>query len=317
MIRYNLDIQVPPVAQKLNYKDKVLMLGSCFSEHMSQRLQQLSFHVAAQPQGIVFNPISLAKPFELLQEKNFYTRNDLIENKGLWYCKYHHGFFSDEQPDVLLEKINQEQEAFGLALKDARFLFITFGSSWVYRLKESQEIVANCHKIPQARFEKFLLQAEDIVNAWAAIMDNLKTFNPTLQVVFTVSPVKHLRDGVVENNISKSILIYSIHLLRARYPSVGYFPSFELVNDDLRDYRFYDQDGAHPNVLAIEYVFGKFCETYMDDITLQYVKDMGNYNKLKAHRSIKDHGEEYEQFRKHLELARQNLEDKYGVNPSP
>jgi len=314
MIRYQLDIQPEPAEKKINYHDKLLMLGSCFSEHIAGRLSNLKFNVIPQPLGIVFNPDSLAKPFIQMFQGKTYTKKDLLFQNDIWYSKFHHGVFSDVDAGVLLELMNKTQADFEEGIKYAKFLFITLGSAWVYRLKEGGEIVANCHKIPQLNFTKELLDADMIVSIWTKILGQLKQLAPQLQVVLTVSPVKHLRDGVTENTVSKSMLLVAIHRLKLLYPDLTYFPAYELVNDDLRDYRFYEQDGAHPNGMAIHYVFDKFIGTYLDSDTMEYVKQMEKFNLLKSHRVSRQEGPEYEVYIKNLANIKQVILAKFGIN---
>ncbi len=312
MLRYNLDIQPEPAAVKINFNDRLIFLGSCFSEHISSRLGALHFRVASQPVGIVFNPVSLCKPFIVARESGNYKETDLLYNQDTWYSKYHHGMYSAHDKAALLTQINAAQAEFVSTLKEAEHLFITFGSAWVYSYRETGEIVANCHKIPQSAFEKRLLQPHEIISAWTEVLNYIYSVNEKISVVFTVSPVKHLRDGAVENTLSKSILLYSVYELVRQFPQAGYFPSYELVNDDLRDYRFYEPDGAHPNQLAIDYVFEKFCSAHMDAITSAYIRDMEKHLRLMSHKPIRQQGREYEQFLLQIENSRTNIEKLYG-----
>jgi hypothetical protein len=312
MIRYHLDMQPAPVAEKINYRQKLLFMGSCFSEHIAGKLAHLGFDVVPQPSGIVFNPVSLAKPFLQMAHDPAYHAVDLLHH-DLWYSKFHHGSFSATIREELLEKLNHTHEDFKAHIKTSAFLFVTFGSAWVYKWIETGEIVANCHKIPQSNFRKELLEVADIVQVWSQVLDVIKTLNPDLQVVFTVSPVKHLRDGVVENTISKSILLVAIHELRKKY-DVHYFPAFELVNDDLRDYRFYEQDGAHPNGQAIDYVFEKFNATYMDALSLAYIADMQKLRQMELHKGKRTEGVEYDKFQQRYAILKDEIKRKYGVD---
>jgi hypothetical protein len=301
---YYLNIPIKPHAKSIDFKDNMLFMGSCFSEHISHKLSHLQFNVFSNTNGVIFNPMSLANPLIKCFNNESYNENDLIENNGNWYSIHHHGKVFNTYKTALLNQINTQQKEFEQKLNTTQWLFITFGSAWIYTLKSNDTIVANCHKIPQSHFEKRLLSIEEITNIWQPILEQLKTKYPTLNIVFTVSPVKHLRDGVHENNLSKGTLLLAIHKLLSN--KVSYFPAYELVNDDLRDYRFYEADCAHPNAMAIDYVFDKFKVTYFSPSTNNTCDEVIKYLQLKNHKPISLEGREYEQYliAKELQLKR-------------
>lgn len=313
MIRYSLNMDIAPFDPALDYRDAVVFTGSCFSDHMANRLKEAYFSVFAQPCGVVFNPLSLAEPFLRALQTEDFTEQDLIQHNGLWHSVHHHGSFSETNKQDLLRKANHTLHAFKRSLHAARFLFVTFGSAWIYELKERHITVANCHKIPQDRFAKRLAEPEEIVGVWDQVMRQLRAFNHNLIPVFTVSPVKHLRDGVVENALSKAVLITALHKLRSLHADIRYFPAYELVSDDLRDYRFYENDGAHPNTMAIDYVFEKFRETVFNEQTRTYYKDLEQYLRMSRHRLLREDGEEYLHFMRQLEARRQELNSRYDL----
>lgn len=313
MIRYALNMNVPQNEKTIHYKDVLVFSGSCFSEHIAKSLTELNFNVYSQPNGVVFNPLSIADAFNRVCSGHDYSENDLIHNNGLWHSKFHHGSFSETNKTDVLKKANHELHNLKKQLNVATRLFITFGSAYVYMLKESKEIVANCHKLPSSNFEKHILKTKDFVPNWITLLNQLDQLFPQLQIVFTVSPVKHLRDGVIENNLSKSTLLLGIQEIREKHAKTDYFPAFELVNDDLRDYRFYEQDAAHPNSLAIEYVLERFKESMMDVECKQYCIEMEKYLKLSRHRIQRADGEEYLHFMRQLETMRNDLQSKYGI----
>ncbi len=312
MIRYSLNMQVPVSRFPFSHEDELIFLGSCFSEHISDRLSELFWKVQAMPNGIVFNPVSLADPFVRLAEHEDYTDEDLIFYQGLWHGKYHHGSFSEINPQDALRKMNHHLHEFRRALKQASHIFITFGTAYAYRYKPSGDTVANCHKIPQDQFEKYLLDSAGIVEIWSEVLSRLNQLYPDLKVVFTVSPVKHLRDGVVENTLSKSILHTSVHALCNKFEFAEYFPSYELITDDLRDYRFYESDGAHPNHLAIDYVMDHFMACYLDDPGKQYLKDVREYQNMSRHRILREDAEETRKFLNQLDQLREKINRLYG-----
>jgi hypothetical protein len=314
MIRYNLDLEVNPPVKKINFRHKILMMGSCFTDNISIRLSRLYFDVPAQTLGIVFNPLSLAHPFMLMKDQKAYSDADLIMNGDAWFSKHHHGAFNDSNTIGLLKKINAAHDEFISGISSAEFLFITFGSAWIYRLKDGGELVANCHKIPQEKFSKEMLGPDEIVERWNDVLAHVLSVNPGISIVFTVSPVKHLRDGIIENNVSKATLLLAVHRLCRHHAAAVYFPAYELVNDDLRDYRFYEADGAHPNEQAINYVFEKFRDAFMDKESLQYMDDMEKFIRMQSHRILRQDGQEYELYLANLGKMKKEIKLKYGVD---
>ncbi|MBI3520831.1 MAG: GSCFA domain-containing protein, partial [Bacteroidetes bacterium] len=249
------------------HQDGLLLIGSCFSEHIGNRLNDLKFNVNSNPFGIVFNPKSIETSLSRIIHQNYFTAKDVFEKEGLWYSFEAHSSVCGSSEDELLKTLNQAIDIWNEQLKSAHWLTVTFGSAFAYKHLERHSIVANCHKLPQALFEKHLLEASDIITDYNILLNAIKQHYPQIRILFTVSPVKHLRDGVVENNLSKAMLIQSVHSLIKEHTNCFYFPAFELVNDDLRDYRFYESDMAHPNKQAIDYVWKRFEETYFNDKT--------------------------------------------------
>ncbi|MEZ4803997.1 MAG: GSCFA domain-containing protein [Bacteroidia bacterium] len=313
MIRYALNFIPNELEIKLDFKDEIIFTGSCFSDHISKRMKEEGFRTFAQPNGVVFNPISLLESFKRTFSHCDYTEGDLIFNNGYWHSAFHHGSFSEVNKTDVLKNINHRLHEFRNALKNCKFIFVTFGSSYVYQSIENKTIFANCHKLPQNLFTKNLLSVSDIFKSWEPIVKKLKEQSPGTQIIFTVSPVKHLKDGVIENNISKSTLILAIHELLKFNSNVKYFPAYELINDDLRDYRFYDSDGAHPNSDAIEYVYQKLKHSVFSSDAISFSEDMSKYNKLLKHKVQKESSDDYIKLMKHIEDSRQNLQEKYKI----
>jgi len=267
-MQFHLGFQPAISFNKITHQDGVLLIGSCFSEHIGARLNDLKFNVHSNPFGIVFNPKSIAASLLRIIDKHYFEAKDVFEKEGLWYSFEAHSSLHGDTQQELLDTLNHSIDSWHEKLKTAQWLTITFGSAFAYKHIEQDTIVANCHKLPQAIFEKNLLKTNDIVAEFNNVVSKLQLFNPLLKVIFTVSPVKHLRDGVVENSVSKSILIQSTHQLINDNKHCVYFPAYELVNDDLRDYRFYESDMAHPNKQAIDYVWKRFAEVYFNEKTI-------------------------------------------------
>lgn len=266
-MQFHLGFQ-PAISQhKITHQDGLLFIGSCFSEHIANKLIDLKFNVQTNPFGIVFNPKSIATSLYRIIHKKQFTDKDVFEKEGLWYSLEAHSSVFGTSKNELIETLNLLIDTWHQELKNAHYLVITFGSAFAYQHKLQEKIVANCHKFPQAEFDKLLLENHEIIVDFQLLIDELKDFNPNLKLLFTISPVKHLRDGVVENNLSKAILIQSVHQIIKQNNHCFYFPSYELVIDDLRDYRFYESDMAHPNKQAIDYVWKRFSETYFNELT--------------------------------------------------
>ncbi|MFN8114676.1 MAG: GSCFA domain-containing protein [Bacteroidia bacterium] len=266
-MQFHLGFQ-PVVSQhKITHQDGVLFFGSCFSEHIAGKLIDLKFYVKTNPFGIVFNPRSIVTSLYRVIHKKYFKEEDVFEKEGLWYSLEAHSSVYATSQKELLNSLNHLIDVWNQELYQASYLVITFGSAFAYQHKQQEKIVANCHKLPQALFEKILLENHEIIVDFQELIEEVKAVNPHLKWMFTVSPVKHLRDGVVENNLSKSILIQAVHQLVKQNTNCFYFPAYELVTDDLRDYRFYESDMAHPNTQAINYVWKKFSEVYFNDIT--------------------------------------------------
>jgi lysophospholipase L1-like esterase len=269
-----LDIDIKSPKQKITYADKFFLIGSCFTEHIGRRLEELKFPVLQNPNGILFDPISVTKSLDSYIEPKSYIKEDLFFLNELWQSWNHHSHFSGINKLEVLANINESQRAAHNHLAKATWLIITLGSSFSYRLHENNQSVANCHRAPGQTFNKHLLTVEETTTALRETIEKLQAFNPLLQVLFTISPVRHIRDGVVENNRSKARLIEAVHKMVEMFSHAHYFPAYELVIDVLRDYRFYDIDLVHPNYAATEFVFDQFEQSYIDEQTISQMEDI-------------------------------------------
>jgi hypothetical protein len=260
-----LPFQVAPSPVKISYRDKILFIGSCFTEEIGKLMQNLKFDVLQNPNGILYDPVSISSALVSYVENKMFTENDLFLLDELWHSWQHHSVFSGLNKENVLQKINYSQIEAHQFLKTSSWLIITAGTSYNYLLKKSGEPVANCHKAPQYFFEKKLLPVEDIISNLSTSVLKLQAFNPQLKIIFTISPVRHVRDGVIENNRSKARLIEAIHSVREKTQNVFYFPAYELIIDVLRDYRFYKEDLVHPSRTATEFIFETFCNAFIDE----------------------------------------------------
>jgi len=300
-MEFRLPFTPKPFLRKIEHHHQLFLAGSCFTEQIGAKLSNYKFKTIENPNGILFNPISISENIISYIDEKMYTENDLFLYNEIWGSWNHHTKFSDVSQTQALTKINQSQKAAHDFLKNADWLIITLGSSYVYEL-ENSKVVANCHKVPTDKFNKKLLSALEVENSLQIMLEKLKSFNPSLKIIFTISPVRHLRDGFVENNRSKANLIAAVHDLVASNENCFYFPSYELVIDDLRDYRFYAEDMVHPNYQATQYVWEKFTTACIDEQSLLIMKEIGIINSAKNHRPFNPTSNQ------HLQFLKTNLE---------
>lgn len=261
-----------------------MLIGSCFTEHISGRLEHHKFKVLSNPHGILFNPLSVAACLDSYISGKNYNENQLFYLNELWNSWDHHTRFSGIDINKVLGNINQSQNDASAFIANADWLIITLGSSFQYFLKENGRHVANNHRAPAQWFEKKMLGIDEIISGFMATLDRLFALNPKIKILFTISPVRHIRDGVVDNNRSKARLIESVHTLCSRFNNVFYFPAYELVIDILRDYRFYDIDFVHPNYMATSYVWEQFVNSAIRPSDHEIMKQVQEITTSRAHR---------------------------------
>ncbi len=296
-MQFHLNIQPGVSSHHIEHQHNLLLIGSCFTEHIEKKLQGLKFNSSANPFGIVFNPLSIAKSLTRILDKVYFTEQDILEEGDTWISLETHSSLSKPSKQELLDTLNTLIDEWYTRLKAANWLIFTFGSAFYYEHLESGNIVANCHKLPGKLFHKNLSETTHIISDYNLLLKKLEVFNPNLNLIFTVSPVKHLRDGVIENNLSKAILIQSVHAIIKQNKRCLYFPSYELVNDDLRDYRFYEADMAHPNKQAIEYVWDKFSAMFFTSDTQQVIAKIQEINSAIHHRPLNIHSKSFTEFK--------------------
>lgn len=284
-MKFQLDISIPLLPKPIQYSDKILLIGSCFTEHIADRLIQHRFSVCSNPNGILFNPLSVAASLNGYVNARQYEASELFYLNELWNSWDHHTRFSDMDAEQALYNINVEQSAATASIQEAEWVMITLGSAFQYYLKEGNKAVANNHRAPSQWFEKKLLSIEAIVAALSETLQLLQEKNPKAKVLFTISPVRHIRDGVVDNNRSKARLIEAVHELCAQFSFAHYFPAYELVIDVLRDYRFYDVDMVHPNFAATSYVWENFVQSCIAAETAALMKEVLEINIAQNHRA--------------------------------
>jgi hypothetical protein len=263
-VEFRLTFPIPLFKNKISYRDKILLAGSCFAENIGELMVDAKLNCLVNPNGIVYNPISIANHLQRVLIGDKYKEDELFNYNELWGSWQHHGEYSNTDKGKTLTRINKDFNIAENFINEGDWLIVTFGSAYVYRLKTSNEIAANCHKYPNTEFTKELLFTDEIVSTWQNLISQIGQKNPKLKIILTVSPVRYVRDGLVNNNLSKAILLQAVHEL-CKLDAVNYFPAYELVLDDLRDYRFFTQDLVHPNAQAIHYVWEKFADTLFSE----------------------------------------------------
>jgi hypothetical protein len=295
-MEFILPFHIKPFPFKISYTDKILFLGSCFSEEIGNKMHELKFDVLQNANGILYDPISITDSnFAYIDNKPFDEEN-LFELNGLWHSWKHHSVFSGEDKKEVLQKINCSLTSAHSFLKQTKLLIITFGTAFNYQLKETFKNVANCHKAPSSYFIKVLLPVEQIKADLLSAITALEQFNPQLKILFTVSPVKHIKDGVIENNRSKARLLEAAHLVCEEKENAFYFPAYELVNDVLRDYRFYKEDLVHPNQMAIDFVFEKFAHSFFENETKELKEVLEKILSAVNHKPFVKESEAHQKF---------------------
>lgn len=294
-MQFRLEFEPKSLSPKINIADNIMLLGSCFTEHMNEKLSQFKFNTLQNPHGVLFNPVSISNAIKSYSTLSLVDLADLFFHQGIWNHWSFHSSRSKTDADQTLSSMNINISAGNIFLKKASWLIITFGSAFVYEINQNYT-VANCHKMPADFFNKRMLQIDEIVDNYTSLIHDLKAFNPTLKIIFTVSPVRHSREGFVENNRSKSVLLLSIERIISKHANAFYFPSYELVIDDLRDYRFYAEDMVHPNYLATQYVWEKFASSSIDGKTREIFKELEQINNAVKHRPLHPNSDEHKKF---------------------
>lgn len=313
-MHFRTQIPVPKSNFPIDYDSRIVSLGSCFAENIGVKLDYFKFHNCTNPFGILFNPVSLEKVLHRCLQLDFYTEKDIFFHNERWNCYEVHSELSNADKEEFLSRLNQTVTETHQQLKEASHCIITLGTAWVYRHLESGEVVANCHKVPQKQFAKELLSVAAIQDSLTTLITRLKSFNPGIQFIFTVSPVRHLKDGFVENQQSKAHLITALHHVlqtASNQNTSHYFPSYEMMMDELRDYRFYAEDMLHPNAVAIDYIWENFRQTMVAERSYPVMDTVDTIQKGLQHRPFHPDSESHVQFTANLKRKMALLQEKY------
>lgn len=312
-MNFRTNIQLKKERNQIDYSSKLMLIGSCFSENISKKLSFLKFNTVSNPFGILFNPIAIEKLLTNAINLKKYTENDVFLLNERWHCFDAHSDLSSVDKNELLHNLNQQIKHTHQNLKKSSHLIITLGTAWAYRFIENDSFVGNCHKIPQKKFTKELLSPNEISASLDNIITLIKSINSSINIVFTVSPVRHLKDGFIENTQSKAHLLTAIHQIIDKRKQLYYFPSYEIMFDDLRDYRFYAKDMIHPNEIAIDYIWEQFQQVWIDEKSKPIMKDVLAIQKGLSHKPFNPKSKQHQEFLVKLKQKMKNLKDNYNI----
>lgn len=305
-------VDIPVSSERIDHSTQMMLIGSCFTENIGKRLLRSLFKADLNPFGILYNPFSVSSAIKRLLSATSFSEDELLFNNGLYHSLLHHGHFSSTEKEQCLQNITDRFEKGVENMRQADLLLITFGSAYVYQWKETGDIVGNCHKFPSDRFRRFRLSVDDVTAEWAELIPKLTALRPDMKLLFTVSPVRHWKDGAHENQLSKSVLHLAIDNLQQLFPQhVRYFPAYEVILDELRDYRFYEDDMMHPSSFAVEYLWQRFGDTFFSSDTRKIVEEWEPIRKALEHRPLYPDTQTYQKFLQDTMIKMENFRKKY------
>ncbi|MBK9255923.1 MAG: GSCFA domain-containing protein [Saprospiraceae bacterium] len=293
---FRTELNIKPSEFKILHQDQILLIGSCFSENIGSRLQKYKINSSVNPFGTIYDPISLSRILSTIISGQISNDNPPFEHNGIWYHPNYHSSISATSEILLENQIRDITTTSSKYLKSCQFLFLTLGTAIGFRLVETNNIVANCHKMPASLFSRSEISVKEGFTALEKMIGSLIGFNKNLKIILTISPVRHTKSGIVENSRSKARLTQMVHYLQESYPEVSYFPSFEWMMDDLRDYRYYEKDLVHPNEFAIDYIWEKFSEHYFDEETNNLCSTIHGINTSFQHRPFHPESPSFKEF---------------------
>ena len=315
-MKFRTEVNIAESENKIEVEDKIFSIGSCFASEMSDLLQKGQLQTVNNPFGTIFNPFSINNSVKRLHDSEFYHEDELIAYQDEFISLDHHTHFDTRNVHQTLDKINTKLVEGNQFLQESRWVIITYGTSFIYEFEPKKKKVANCHKIPQKFFHKRLLTNQELTDSIYDTIINLKDICPVnLQILFTISPVRHTKDGMAENQLSKSKLITAVHDVISQFENCHYLPVYEIMMDDLRDYRFYKDDFIHPNSQAINYIFEKFGVAFFSKETEDFIKENFKINKALEHKTEDEKDPKYIEFKEklHQRIEAQKLKVKHQI----
>ncbi len=310
-MKFRTEIELTKTDFQINHFDNVLTIGSCFAQNIAEYFSANRFNVLGNPFGVLYNPISIYNSLKFALDKKSFTESDLIFHQSEWHSFYHHSDFSSDKSEQILQNINDGILGTNKFLESANYIIITLGTSYVYRYLQNNTIVSNCHKISQKEFEHFRLDLNETIEIIKSTIEQVEKINPNVKFILTVSPVRHWKDGAHNNQLSKANLLLAIDEIVKTKDNCTYFPSYEIVIDDLRDYRFYKEDLVHPNKVATDYIWEKFTNTFCTDQCMQTVNEVSKIVAGRNHRVRNTNSEENQKFVKAMINKIEVLQKKY------
>lgn len=314
---FRLELTVKPLPRRINIRHHVALVGSCFTDHMGSRLRSMKIPVLENPNGILFNPVSIQQAVQSWIEHRTYTADDLFFANDCWTSWDFHGQFSHPDQEVCLNGINASIAQAHQFLQQADWLILTLGSAFLYQLNSDTlggtlgQVAANCHKVPANHFVHRLATLQEINASLEKLISQVRAFNPSIRILFTISPVRHYREGLVENNRSKGTLHLAVAQMQNQFDDVFYFPAYELIIDDLRDYRFYAEDMVHPNYAATRYIWEKFSAAIFDEETLSLMQPLEQLRTAMQHRPLHPGTAAHRQFLNNMLAKTKQLSSRY------
>jgi hypothetical protein len=294
-MNFTTQIPISKHENNISHKDKIMLLGSCFTENIGNKLSINGFETMINPFGILYNPFSICNSLDRIINLKFLLSEDLVQVNEFWYSYEHHGIFRNENSDNLLQTINLGISEANSFLKQTNWLIITLGTAWIFFLKENNKILGNCHKLNSQLIDRRLLTINEITENINLTINNIRKINPDIKIILTVSPIRHWKQGFRENLISKSTLHLATDQICKSINNCSYFPAYEIVMDELRDYRFYQADMLHPSEVAVDYIWEKFSNHLFSDNTIQLCKDYFKLHSMKQHRAFNPESQGYKQ----------------------
>ena len=311
-MQFTTPIPIPKGNNPISYDSQIISLGSCFAVNIAEKLNYFKFQNTCNPFGILFHPLAIHEIIRKSLSDEKFIDSDIFYHNEMWHCFSAHSELSNLRKEALLQNLNESLEIVRNKITKATHVIITYGTAWVYRDTKTGNLVANCHKLPQSQFTKELLPVETIQSGIAETITLIKKASPMCAIIFTVSPVRHIKDGFIENQRSKAHLITAIHnVLDKHQIQADYFPSYEIMMDELRDYRFYSEDMLHPNATAIQYIWNRFAETRLSAATQTVMAEVSHIRKALQHKPFHPDSESHKRFLKKLQSKIQQLRQRF------
>ncbi|MCU4162698.1 GSCFA domain-containing protein [Carboxylicivirga caseinilyticus] len=305
-------VDVPHQQDRMSYDSQLLFMGSCFANNIGSYFTETGFNALVNPFGVLYNPFSISESINRLISNKKYELSDLISHNDQWQSFDFHSQFNHTNKEQCLQNINDSLKKGTEVLHNADYLLLTFGTAWIYQLKDSEKVVSNCHKFPASHFSRSLLSVEQITETYSQLIKQLKAINSNLTIILTVSPVRHWKDGAHGNQISKATLLLSIEKLCSKFDHLFYFPAYEILLDDLRDYRFFDSDMLHPSKEAIDYIRSKFISSWIDDKGLDFIQRMEKIKKAASHKPFDPNSAQHQKFIKQQIAGLEQIQKKFN-----